>query len=514
MRRGETPGRPASRLDTIRPIRHSGASPTRPARPDRPYAARRARPRVVRSIARPPHLPRCASPRSSSARRRASCPGECPCRSSPSGHPRVAPEHPSPSPRARSTPPVALRRCGSWISAATSPRCWGSGPTPRPASPTGSPLVRPRPPTRSTGWASRSCPACRSCLGAGGRACWSPPRPRRPAPPWPSRSATDRLTFVDVGEPESPVARAVLEVADATLLVVRECYLALRRASSSSLTGRAFGLVVLQEPGRALGPSRRRPGARSPGHRARAGAGRGRPGRRRRSPARRACRIRWHAPRTRSCASSASRAVGLPHDGVCRRRWRRRVRDQALRSAVHRRLLASDGAEALVGAAPAELRARIAALLALEDPLVGVRPAGAARRRDRRRRRRPRGARAVAARPDRRRDHGQRRRSLLRRAGGRDRGGPAAAGRRRHPPTRAAHPGTARAPAGPIVAHGRRPPARWFTSPRRDPAARHRRSVSHDPPLRRAPHGPRRVRRDGRGRAGRCAIWWPTAPTW
>jgi hypothetical protein len=63
------------------------------------------------------------------------------------------------------------------------------------------------------------------------------------------------LTIVDVGLPDSPVARAVLEVSDATLLVVRECYLALRRAAASSLTGRSFGLVVLQEPGRSLGPA-------------------------------------------------------------------------------------------------------------------------------------------------------------------------------------------------------------------------------------------------------------------
>jgi cellulose biosynthesis protein BcsQ len=63
------------------------------------------------------------------------------------------------------------------------------------------------------------------------------------------------LTLVDVGMPDTPAARALLEVADATLLVVRECYVALRRAAATSLTGRAFGLVVLQEPGRALGPA-------------------------------------------------------------------------------------------------------------------------------------------------------------------------------------------------------------------------------------------------------------------
>jgi len=63
------------------------------------------------------------------------------------------------------------------------------------------------------------------------------------------------LTIVDVGVPDSPVARAVLEVSDATFLVLRECYLALRRAAGSSLTSRAFGLVVLQEPGRSLSPA-------------------------------------------------------------------------------------------------------------------------------------------------------------------------------------------------------------------------------------------------------------------
>jgi pilus assembly protein CpaF len=45
-------------------------------------------------------------------------------------------------------------------------------------------------------------------------------------------------------------------------------------------------------------------------------------------------------------------------------------RDAALCATVHRRLLASDGAEALVGSTPGELRARIAALLVLEDPLL------------------------------------------------------------------------------------------------------------------------------------------------
>jgi hypothetical protein len=63
------------------------------------------------------------------------------------------------------------------------------------------------------------------------------------------------LTIVDAGVPETAVARALVEVADASLVVVRECYLALRRAAASSLTARACGLVVIQEPGRSLGPA-------------------------------------------------------------------------------------------------------------------------------------------------------------------------------------------------------------------------------------------------------------------
>lgn len=63
------------------------------------------------------------------------------------------------------------------------------------------------------------------------------------------------LTIVDAGVPDDAVARAVLEVSDATMLVTRECYVSLRRAVRHPGTARSFGLVVLQEPGRSLGPS-------------------------------------------------------------------------------------------------------------------------------------------------------------------------------------------------------------------------------------------------------------------
>ncbi len=63
------------------------------------------------------------------------------------------------------------------------------------------------------------------------------------------------LTVVDAGVPDTAVTRALVEVSDMAIVIVRECYLALRRAAASVLTARAFGIVVVQEPGRSLGPS-------------------------------------------------------------------------------------------------------------------------------------------------------------------------------------------------------------------------------------------------------------------
>lgn len=61
-------------------------------------------------------------------------------------------------------------------------------------------------------------------------------------------------TLVDAGGARTPAARALVEVADASLVVVRGCYLTLRRAVRSPLLGRAAGLVFVDEPGRSLGP--------------------------------------------------------------------------------------------------------------------------------------------------------------------------------------------------------------------------------------------------------------------
>jgi hypothetical protein len=60
-------------------------------------------------------------------------------------------------------------------------------------------------------------------------------------------------TLVDAATASAPAARALLEVSDVTLVVVRGCYLTLRRAVRHPALGRAAGLVVVEEPGRAIG---------------------------------------------------------------------------------------------------------------------------------------------------------------------------------------------------------------------------------------------------------------------
>jgi hypothetical protein len=60
-------------------------------------------------------------------------------------------------------------------------------------------------------------------------------------------------TLVDAGVADGPAARALLEVSDATIVVVRGCYLTLRRSVRHPALGRAAGLVVVEEPGRAIG---------------------------------------------------------------------------------------------------------------------------------------------------------------------------------------------------------------------------------------------------------------------
>jgi len=60
------------------------------------------------------------------------------------------------------------------------------------------------------------------------------------------------LTVLDAGVADGPAALAAVEVADAALIVIRPCYLALRRAVADPRLGRSSGAVLVEEPGRAL----------------------------------------------------------------------------------------------------------------------------------------------------------------------------------------------------------------------------------------------------------------------
>lgn len=59
-------------------------------------------------------------------------------------------------------------------------------------------------------------------------------------------------TIVDAGRADTPATRALLEVSDVAFVVVRPCYLALRRAVRSAVLERASGVVLVEEPQRAL----------------------------------------------------------------------------------------------------------------------------------------------------------------------------------------------------------------------------------------------------------------------
>lgn len=58
---------------------------------------------------------------------------------------------------------------------------------------------------------------------------------------------------VDCGPPGLPFGNAVAAAAGLSLLVLRPCYLALRRAAQSEM--RPSGVVLISEPGRSLGPT-------------------------------------------------------------------------------------------------------------------------------------------------------------------------------------------------------------------------------------------------------------------
>jgi len=59
-------------------------------------------------------------------------------------------------------------------------------------------------------------------------------------------------TLVDCGTAAEPASRAVVEVADVAVVVLRGCYLGLRRAVHSPALTRTVGAVLMEEPGRSL----------------------------------------------------------------------------------------------------------------------------------------------------------------------------------------------------------------------------------------------------------------------
>ena len=87
--------------------------------------------------------------------------------------------------------------------------------------------------------------------------------PARPLAPLPAAEAGAALavalrdglvpTVADLGSALTPAARAVVEVADASLVVVRGCYLTLRRAVRAAPLAHASGIIHVAEPGRAIG---------------------------------------------------------------------------------------------------------------------------------------------------------------------------------------------------------------------------------------------------------------------
>ena len=57
----------------------------------------------------------------------------------------------------------------------------------------------------------------------------------------------------DCGRADDAASRALVEVSDLSVVVLRPCYLALRRAATDELVRSASGVVVVEEQGRALG---------------------------------------------------------------------------------------------------------------------------------------------------------------------------------------------------------------------------------------------------------------------
>jgi hypothetical protein len=59
-------------------------------------------------------------------------------------------------------------------------------------------------------------------------------------------------TLLDLGSASTPATRALLEVSDIAIVVVRSCYLALRRTVRAPGLERSHGIVLVEETGRSL----------------------------------------------------------------------------------------------------------------------------------------------------------------------------------------------------------------------------------------------------------------------
>jgi hypothetical protein len=61
------------------------------------------------------------------------------------------------------------------------------------------------------------------------------------------------LTVADCGRADDPATRAVVEVADVAVVVMRGCYLGLRRSVHAAAVRASSGVVLIEEAGRTLG---------------------------------------------------------------------------------------------------------------------------------------------------------------------------------------------------------------------------------------------------------------------
>jgi len=89
--------------------------------------------------------------------------------------------------------------------------------------------------------------------GRGSRVATSLPAPENGAALAVALSHGSSPVLVDCGTAREPATAAVVEVADVAVVVLRGCYLALRRAVHAPPLEHTAGVVLLDEPGRSLG---------------------------------------------------------------------------------------------------------------------------------------------------------------------------------------------------------------------------------------------------------------------